>query len=162
MAICCSNLFFYSFNTIDKAFTVSGKNRFRCQVMIRRALSALKCLPKQPNCRQQRKLPKLHGSGKIQVGHGSKCIDHDPPTRCLLCYQPFQYSGIIVQYLIAAYTSSQAYGQFVQGKGRRGAGDHLPPKFCFCGAGPDMKNSRIDIIVNRRKWTRCCMNQWPK
>jgi len=43
MAIYCSNLFLYPSNTIDRASTVSGKSRCRCEVMIRRALNALKC-----------------------------------------------------------------------------------------------------------------------
>jgi len=43
MAIYCSNLFLYHSNTIDRASTVSGNSRFRCEVMIWRASNALKC-----------------------------------------------------------------------------------------------------------------------
>ena len=43
MAIYCSNSFLCPSNTIDTASTVSGKSRFRCEVMIWRASNALKC-----------------------------------------------------------------------------------------------------------------------
>jgi len=99
MAIYCSNLFLYPSNTIDRASTVSGKSMFRCEVMIWRALNALKCLP---NCRQQRKLPQLHASGKYAGGSWVKV--HRPMTHMThpknwpiwpMTHRPIVYSSVV-------------------------------------------------------------------
>ena len=73
MAIYCSNLFLYLSNTIDRASTVPGKSRFRCEVMIWRVL---KCT--NMACTKMLVV-------NMQVGHGWNCIDPWPiwPSRKL-------------------------------------------------------------------------------
>jgi len=66
VAIYCSNLFLYLSNTIDRASTVPGKSRFRCEVMIWRVL---KCT--NMACTKMLAV-------NMQVGHGWNCIDPWP------------------------------------------------------------------------------------